>query len=314
MASPLKSSPASPSETETPQLECESPAGEESENHTMVVVKMESPEEEKENVPPSEGGETPVRPVDSQNYVRKLLKMESCDESETPDRPTDSQSLPQAPMKKKQKCRRYEDEEDDVLPFPSLNLVYQFAMEEPPVPRETEAEAIPKKDVNQDAFKTLRNILGVLPLDRQNKNLTSQTRQRITKSVLRASLFTIVKYCVSKFLEVSCDGCQTKAPNQDAHVCLDWTQEFIRDMLRRVMKKLDIRSLLHTCICIAFSLGCLEMKQEFPEYVMSLLDHVYKFESEPHKIAANLLQPQDRVFLFSVERVVKAKSFWFYLM
>lgn len=69
--------------------------------------------------------------------------MESCDEPETPDRPTDSQSLPQAPMKKKQKCRRYEEEEeeeDDVLPFPSLNLVYQFAMEEPPVPREPEGE------------------------------------------------------------------------------------------------------------------------------------------------------------------------------
>ncbi|XP_066468906.1 sterol O-acyltransferase 2-like [Tiliqua scincoides] len=51
MASPLKSSPALPSGTETPQLECESPARE--------LTKKESPEEEKENVPPSEGGGDP---------------------------------------------------------------------------------------------------------------------------------------------------------------------------------------------------------------------------------------------------------------
>ncbi|XP_066473792.1 uncharacterized protein [Tiliqua scincoides] len=352
MASPLKSSPSSLAGMETPQMppESETPAKDltkmetvqpsggtpqmECESNARQMIKMERPKET-ENVPPS-GGETPVRPADSQNYIRQLFKMESPEDpetvqpsgAETPDRPTDSQSLPPAPMKKKQKRRRYVDDDDeggdgddddetsDV--FPSLNLVYQFAMEDAPVPRKTEAENGSEPEANpvyekQDAYKTLRSILGVLPLDRHNNNLTSQTRQRITKSVLRASLFAIVKYCVSKYLEVACEGCRTRAPAQDGHECLDWSQDFIRDKLHRVMKKINIGCIIHTCVCVAFSLGCLEIRQDFPEYLMSLLHQLQKFDSEPHKTVDKLIRFEDRVLLFSVGRVVKAKSFWFYL-
>ncbi|XP_066486351.1 vomeronasal type-2 receptor 26-like [Tiliqua scincoides] len=241
MASTLKSSPTSPARIETPQMESETPARE--------LIKMESPEE-KENVqtsgketPPASpaGMETPQKPPACEKHAwhaRQLFKMESPEEypetvqlsgMETPDRPTDSQSLPRAPMKKQKLKRDDDDETSDVLPFPSLNLVYQFAMEDAPVPRETDAENEPEPkaisvDEKQDAYKTLRNILWVLPLDRHN-NLTSQTRQRTTKSVLRASLYAIVRGLIQMDLEdMGWGECENKTEEEAAHTGINTEQ------------------------------------------------------------------------------------------
>ncbi|XP_066477375.1 uncharacterized protein [Tiliqua scincoides] len=216
MASPLKSSPASPSETETPQLECESPAGEESENHTMVVVKMESPEEEKENVPPWETLDIPESP--NTRAARSVFE-------NLPYRASGSERLMDSPPRKKSRCCEIDVNGEFRRPIP-MELLFKLAWDEetvrfPPIgcdcgfvfyhsvseypkaaaikiAQEKECPGSPNtwkdpRNQEENDCTSFREILGLQKT--RVEHFTPNCRSGAMKSLIRAALYVILKHC-----------------------------------------------------------------------------------------------------------------------
>ncbi|XP_062984840.1 uncharacterized protein LOC134400438 [Elgaria multicarinata webbii] len=70
---------------------------------------------------------------------------------------------------------------------------------------------------NQPAHLTLKNLLG-LSID-ETQHILPRKRRGAMRGIVRATIYGILKHCLSQYLYESCIGCTIQAPGQSSHEC-----------------------------------------------------------------------------------------------
>lgn len=128
------------------------------------------------------------------------------------------------------------------------------------------------------------------------------------RGIVRATIYGILKHCLSQFLYENCIGCTIQAPAQSSHECTTWTEMDISTKLRILCAKLWFQPVLHIVILIAYSLNCLALTSENVDQVLILTTEISRAVN-PSMHLEKIMKASDQAFLQHVERVIKDRHY-----
>ncbi|XP_063003669.1 uncharacterized protein LOC134413424 [Elgaria multicarinata webbii] len=159
---------------------------------------------------------------------------------------------------------------------------------------------------NQPAHLTLKNLLG-LSID-ETQHILPRKRRGAMRGIVRATIYGILKHCLSQYLYESCIGCTIQAPGQSSHECTVWTENDISTKLRILCAKLWFQPVLHVVILIGYSLNCLALTSENVDQVLILTTEISR-AINPRMYLEKIMKTTDQSFLQHVERVIKDRPY-----
>ncbi|XP_015263967.1 PREDICTED: uncharacterized protein LOC107108088 [Gekko japonicus] len=135
-------------------------------------------------------------------------------------------------------------------------------------------------------------------------SITPWQREQNMRSIIRATVYGVVKHCMSECAYQSCEGCCLEAPAQAAHQCLEWTHKTIDRKLKFVCSELCANPIVLLIMSIAYATKCLSFTQDHMDMVYDLLNKI-EGAVNSHQALETILQPTDKETLKIVKSNIK---------
>lgn len=148
----------------------------------------------------------------------------------------------------------------------------------------------------------------LLNMDEDVECIQPRQHKNAMKSIIRATVYGLLKHTIDDFIKHSCEGCILQAPGQDSHVCLTWTEKMVDTKYKFVCDEIALSPFFLIATAIAFSLKCLSFNQESMHLIFDLVSKVGGAPNS-NKALGKILKESDLKMLKYVQGYIKDEPY-----
>ncbi|XP_053113144.1 uncharacterized protein LOC128328301 [Hemicordylus capensis] len=133
-------------------------------------------------------------------------------------------------------------------------------------------------------------------------------RRGAMKKLVRVVIYGIMNYCLRSYARDACSGCSIRAPGQEAHDCLRYSENQIATFIKKLCSKLCLKSFFHLLVCLGYAVKCLVLTEEIVHESLIIFTKLYTSDN-PRNVLNNILKPGDMALYFFVNNVIQEREY-----